>query len=76
MYKKPYREKYVSPWTAEKIRDLRMKYGLSQTEFAEKLKVRQQTVSEWELSRYTPHRRSTYILDVFAHEMAALYSTL
>ena len=41
-------------WDKDSIKELRLKLGLTQTEFAYKLGCRQQTVSEWELGLYVP----------------------
>lgn len=41
-------------WTSEMIRDLRVRLGINQSELAELVGVRQQTVSEWENSVYRP----------------------
>ena len=50
------------PWTAERIAALRAELGLTQTEMAEELGVRQQTVSEWETGRYLPRGASARML--------------
>ncbi|MBK9344647.1 MAG: helix-turn-helix domain-containing protein [Dehalococcoidia bacterium] len=39
-------------WTAERIAALRSELGLTQSDMADGLGVRQQTASEWETGRY------------------------
>jgi predicted DNA-binding protein (UPF0251 family) len=49
-------------WDADMVRAFRAYLGINQAEMAEMLGVRQQTVSEWETSAYTPTRsRSKYL---------------
>jgi DNA-binding transcriptional regulator YiaG len=49
-------------WDADMIRALRAYLDVNQQQMAEMLGVRQQTVSEWETSAYTPTRsRSKYL---------------
>jgi DNA-binding transcriptional regulator YiaG len=43
-------------WDAASLRALREYLGLSQAELAERLGVRQQTISEWETGQYRPTR--------------------
>jgi DNA-binding transcriptional regulator YiaG len=57
-----------SPDTAEAIIALRRALGLSQAEFARRLGVRQQTVSEWETGRYRPRGASLRMLGILAEE--------
>jgi len=45
-------------WDAITIKNLRNSYNLTQAEFAFEIGCRSQTVSEWELGKYTP--RSAY----------------
>lgn len=59
------------PWTAERIAALRAELGLTQTEFAEELGVRQQTVSEWETGRYLPRGASSRMLGHIAEQSSA-----
>lgn len=56
-------------WTGELVRALRRHMGLSQTEFAYKIGVRQQTVSDWETNAYDPRlSMSKYLTLVAEHE--------
>jgi DNA-binding transcriptional regulator YiaG len=59
-----------SSYTAEAISALRRSLGLSQAEFARRLGVRQQTVSEWETGRYRPRGASLRMLGILAEERA------
>lgn len=43
---------------AEHIRELRLRLGLTQAEFARRLRVHPQTVSEWERGVAVPQRRA------------------
>ena len=45
---------------------LRRRLGLSQADFAARLGVRQQTVSEWETGRYIPRGASLTVLRMVA----------
>ena len=53
-------------WNSELIKALRNHMGLTQAEMADKLGVRQQTISEWETSSYTPTRASSKHLTLVA----------
>lgn len=59
------------PWTAERIAQLRAALGLTQSDMAEELGVRQQTVSEWETGRYQPRGASTKMLQRLAETRSA-----
>lgn len=45
-------------WNQETIKALRKSHKLTQAEFAGKIGCRPQTISEWEIGKYTP--RSAY----------------
>ncbi len=53
-------------WDGELVHALRDHMGVSQTQLAEILGVRQQTVSEWENDVYTPTRASSKFLTLIA----------
>jgi len=57
-------------WTAEAVAELRRRLGLTQSAFARRLGVRQQTVSEWETGRYRPRGASARLLSILAEEVA------
>ena len=53
-------------WTAERIAALRSELCLTQSDMADELGVRQQTVSEWETGRYLPRGASAKMLSLLA----------
>ena len=55
-------------WTARRVKSLRQRMGKTQTEFAEELGVRQQTVSEWETGLYAPRGASSTLLKRVAED--------
>jgi DNA-binding transcriptional regulator YiaG len=55
-------------WDGERVAALRRRLGISQSEFAARLGVRQQTVSEWEVGRYRPRGASVRLLGMFAED--------
>ncbi|WP_192498149.1 helix-turn-helix domain-containing protein [Tepidiforma bonchosmolovskayae] len=57
-----------SGWTPERVTALRRRLGLTQAEFARRLGVRQQTVSEWETGLHRPRGASTTLLRMLAEE--------
>ena len=56
-------------WDADRVAALRDRLGLSQQEFARRLGVRQQTVSEWETGQHAPRGASKRVLTL-AEEQA------
>jgi len=60
-------------WNSDLIRALRNHMGLTQTELARELGVRQQTVSEWEKGIYTPTRATSKHLTLVAEKNAFRY---
>lgn len=59
-------------WDAQAVQGLRYDLGMSQQEFARKLGIRQQTVSEWETGLHMPRGTSRRVLSMVAEE-AAVY---
>ena len=57
-------------WTRDEIIAWRQRLGLSQADFASRLGVRQQTVSEWETGKYAPRGASLTVLRMVAEEPA------
>lgn len=53
-------------WDRRRIRALRRHLGLTQSELATDLGVRQQTVSEWETGQYEPRGTSVTLLHIVA----------
>ena len=55
------------------MRALRRHLGLSQSDLAEELGVRQQTVSEWETGLYQPRGASARLLAIIAERASFEY---
>lgn len=75
--KRPYRlarDRTQMEWNAETVRALRQHMGLTQQELAERLNMRQQTISEWETGMYRPRGGSVALLNLVA-ERAGFYET-
>ena len=53
-------------WDGVQVKMLRRHLKLTQTELAEELGVRQQTVSEWETNAYQPRGASARLLSMIA----------
>ena len=53
-------------WNREQVQALRRHLGLTQRELAERLGVRQQTISEWETGMYKPRGASITLLSIIA----------
>ena len=62
-------------WDAGAVRDLRRRLGLTQRQLAQRLGVRQQTVSEWETSLYAPRGASVTLLRMVSEEVGPAYRT-
>jgi DNA-binding transcriptional regulator YiaG len=60
-------------WNSELIKALRQHMGLSQAEFAARLGVRQQTISEWETHAYTPRLTTSKFLTLVAEQVGFHY---
>jgi DNA-binding XRE family transcriptional regulator len=60
-------------WNGALIKGLREHLGLSQAQLAEKLGVRQQTISEWETGMYAPSLRTSKHLGLIAREARFQY---
>jgi DNA-binding XRE family transcriptional regulator len=60
-------------WNGELIKGLRSHLGLNQAQLAEKLGVRQQTISEWEKGIYTPSLKTSKYLSLVAREVQFEY---
>jgi len=53
-------------WDSEHIYALRRHIGLTQSELADRLGTRQQTISEWETGMYRPRGASLTLLSIVA----------
>jgi DNA-binding transcriptional regulator YiaG len=60
-------------WDAEKIRALRQHMKLTQTDMADQLGIRQQTVSEWETGEYQPRGATLKMLSIVADRSGFKY---
>ncbi|MFP4575630.1 MAG: helix-turn-helix domain-containing protein [Coleofasciculus sp.] len=60
-------------WNAELIKALRRHMGLTQAEFAQRLGVYQQTVSQWENSAYEPTLATSKYLTLIAQQAGFEY---
>ena len=73
-FRKPTTKPPVQPvgdtvlWNGERIKALRRHMGLTQAEFAERLAVRQATVSEWEKGIHTPSRAMSKYLTIVSKQ--------
>jgi DNA-binding transcriptional regulator YiaG len=55
-------------WNSQLIKALRLHMGLTQAEFAQRLGVRQATVSQWENSAYEPTLATSKYLTLIAEQ--------
>ncbi len=62
-------------WNAELIKALRRHMGLTQAEFAERLGIRQTTVSQWENSVYEPTRATSKYLSLIAKQAGFVFES-
>lgn len=60
-------------WTGEQIKSLREFTGWSQQELADRLQVRQQTISDWEVGHHTARRSVSKLLQMIAEEVGFRY---
>jgi DNA-binding XRE family transcriptional regulator len=60
-------------WNSESIKALRLQMGLTQSQLALELGVRQQTVSEWENGMYEPTRATSKYLSLVAEKAGFKY---
>ncbi|MDH5695684.1 MAG: helix-turn-helix domain-containing protein [Dehalococcoidia bacterium] len=60
-------------WDRKQVQALRHHLGLTQRELAERLGIRQQTISEWETGMYKPRGASTTLLTIIAERARFKY---
>jgi len=60
-------------WDGERIRALRHHLGFTQSQMAENLGTRQQTISEWEVGLYKPRGASSTLLSFVAERAEFKY---
>ena len=58
--------KRQADWDKQRIKALRQHLGLTQTELAQTMGTRQQTISEWEVGIYKPRGTSVTLLNIIA----------
>ena len=61
------------PWDSHRIQALRRHLSLTQTEMADQLGTRQQTISEWETGMYQPRGTSATLLSIIAERAKFKY---
>jgi DNA-binding XRE family transcriptional regulator len=62
-------------WSGEQVKALREYAGWSQQELANRLSMRQQTISEWETGKYRPRRSTSVLLRLIAEQVGFAYRT-
>ena len=62
-------------WDGELVKALRHHLGLSQAELADKLGMRQQTISDWETNAYIPRRSTSKFLTLIAEKNSFTYGS-
>ena len=55
-------------WDADRVKALRFHMKMTQQVFADRLGVRQQTVSEWEKALYKPRGATVTLLNIVAEQ--------
>ena len=63
-------------WGSEHVRALRRHLGLTQRELADRLGIRQQTISEWETGMYQPRGASATLLSIIAERAEFNYQAI
>jgi DNA-binding transcriptional regulator YiaG len=63
-------------WDAETVKALREHMGLSQQALADELRMRQQTISEWETGMYKPRRSTGNYLSLVAERAGFEYAAV
>ncbi len=62
-------------WNSDAVKELRRRLGVTQSQLARRLGVRQQTVSEWETGLYAPRGASVTLLRMVSEEAGPEYRT-
>ena len=68
-------EKTKRQWDRQRIQALRQHLGLTQSQLAEEMGTRQQTISEWEIGMYQPRGASAKLLTIIAERARFKYDT-
>lgn len=53
-------------WTAEEVKELRLRLGKTQKEFGEMLGVHVVTIIRWEQGKFNPSKMAIKLLDTYA----------
>ncbi|GAB4536375.1 MAG: hypothetical protein Kow0063_21830 [Anaerolineae bacterium] len=61
-------------WSGERVKALREHAGWSQQDLANRLGMRQQTISEWETGKYVPRRSTGVLLEFIAERVGFRYA--
>lgn len=61
-------------WDRRKIKALRKHLKMTQSEMAQELGTRQQTISEWEMGLYEPRGATSTLLGIVAERTGFRYS--
>lgn len=67
------RKRQKRQWSKEEIKALRQHLRLTQTQLAQELGTRQQTISEWERGMYRPRGASATLLGIVAERSGFSY---
>ena len=67
------KERAKRQWDKRRIMALRRHLGLTQSELAEQMGTRQQTISEWETGMYQPRGASAKLLAIIAERARFKY---
>jgi DNA-binding transcriptional regulator YiaG len=67
------RKRQKRQWSKAEIKALRQHLNLTQTQLAEELGTRQQTISEWETGMYRPRGASATLLSIIAERSGFTY---
>jgi DNA-binding XRE family transcriptional regulator len=62
-------------WTGEQVKALRDYAGWTQQELADRMAVRQQTISDWEVGHHVARRSMSKLLQMIAEEVGYPYQT-
>jgi putative transcriptional regulator len=67
-YPRPKRRRLAQQWDRERLQAQRHYLRMTQRQLADKLGMRQQTISEWETGIYSPRGASARLLSMIAEE--------
>ena len=67
------KRRHRAVWTGGQVRALRHHLGLTQSQLAQELGTRQQTISEWETELYRPRGASATLLTLIAERAGFAY---